>query len=148
MANKIKIAGTTSNTFTVGTNGTGNITAGNYLYSNGQALTSGSSSSTITIVNKTSNTVASTSDVGKMIVYSVVNGAITYDIPNVATANFSVGSRIEILADTSATIIIESASGANVNLVSKNLSGGMVILSNIQSATLTMISTDKWYVGP
>jgi hypothetical protein len=111
-------------------------------------LTSGSSSSTITIVNKTSNTVASTSDVGKMIVYSVVNGAITYDIPNVATANFSVGSRIEILADTSATIIIESASGANVNLVSKNLSGGMVILSNIQSVTLTMISTDKWYVGP
>jgi hypothetical protein len=145
---KSKISGTISNSFTVGPTGSGNITAGTYLYSNGQPLTSGGSSSTITIVTKTGNTTASNSEVGKMIVYSVVNGAITYDIPNVATAGFAVGSKIQVFADTSATIIIESATGANVTLVSKNLSGGMVILANIQSANMTMISTDKWYVGP
>jgi hypothetical protein len=146
MANKIKIAGTTSNTFTVGTNSTGNIKAGNYLYSNGQPI------STVTIVNLSanngSNLTALTSHVGNLIVYSGSGNTIIYEIPNVASANFSVGSRIEIFADSSATITVTDVWQAGVTvLASKNLNSSTTI-SNIQSATLTMISTDKWYMGP
>jgi activator of HSP90 ATPase len=144
MANKIKIAGTTSNTFTVGTAGTGNITAGNYLYSNGQALTSGSSSSSnITIVTKSSNTVATISEVGKMIVNSTANTYITYDIPNVATVNFTVGSRFEFFADSAAGIIVGPASGSGVTII-----GSSTVIANIQSAKLTMVATNRWYLGP
>jgi len=146
MANKIKIAGTTSNTFTVGTTGTGNITAGNYLYSNGQPI------STVTIVNLSANNgtnlTASTSHAGNLVVYSGSGNTIIYEIPNVASANFSVGSRIEIFADSSATITVTDVWQAGVTLLtSKNLNNNPTI-SNIQSATLTMISTNKWYMGP
>jgi len=146
MANKIKIAGTTSNTFTVGTSGTGNITAGNYLYSNGQPI------STVTIVNLSanngSNLTALSSHVGNLVVYSGSGNTIIYEIPNVASANFSVGSRIEIFADSSATVIVTDVWQAGVTLLtSKNLNNNPTI-SNIQSATLTMISTNKWYMGP
>lgn len=146
MANKIKIAGTTSNTFTVGTNSTGNIKAGNYLYSNGQPI------STVTIVNLSanngSNLTALTSHVGNLVVYSGSGNTIIYQIPNVASANFSVGSRIEIFADSSATIMVTDVWQAGVTLLtSKDLNNNPTI-SNIQSATLTMISTNKWYMGP
>jgi hypothetical protein len=146
MANKIKIAGTTSNTFTVGTNSNGNIKAGNYLYSNGQPI------STVTIVNLSanngSNLTALSSHVGNLVVYSGSGNTIIYEIPNVASANFSVGSRIEIFADSSATIMVTDVWQAGVTLLtSKNLNNNPTI-SNIQSATLTMISTNKWYMGP
>jgi hypothetical protein len=146
MANKIKIAGTTSNTFTVGTNSNGNIKAGNYLYSNGQPI------STVTIVNLSanngSNLTALSSHVGNLVVYSGSGNTIIYEIPNVASANFSVGSRIEIFADSSATVIVTDVWQAGVTLLtSKNLNNNPTI-SNIQSATLTMISTNKWYMGP
>jgi hypothetical protein len=146
MANKIKIAGTTSNTFTVGTNSNGNIKAGNYLYSNGQPI------STVTIVNLSanngSNLTALSSHVGNLVVYSGSGNTIIYEIPNVASANFSVGSRIEIFADSSATIMVTDIWQAGVTLLtSKNLNNNPTI-SNIQSATLTMISTNKWYMGP
>jgi len=146
MANKIKIAGTTSNTFTVGTNSNGNIKAGNYLYSNGQPI------STVTIVNLSANNgtnlTASTSHAGNLVVYSGSGNTIIYEIPNVASANFSVGSRIEIFADSSATITVTDVWQAGVTLLtSKNLNNNPTI-SNIQSATLTMISTNKWYMGP
>jgi len=146
MANKIKIAGTTSNTFTVGTNSNGNIKAGNYLYSNGQPI------STVTIVNLSanngSNLTALSSHVGNLVVHSGSGNTIIYEIPNVASANFSVGSRIEIFADSSATIMVTDVWQAGVTLLtSKNLNNNPTI-SNIQSATLTMISTNKWYMGP
>jgi hypothetical protein len=143
MANKIKIAGTTSNTFTIGTTGTGNITAGNYLYSNGQALTSGGSSSNITIVTKSSNTVATISEVGKMIVNSTANSYINYDIPNVATVNFTIGSRFEFFADSAAGIIVGPASGSGVTII-----GSSTVIANIQSAKLTMVATNRWYMSP
>jgi hypothetical protein len=143
MANKIKIAGTTSNTFTIGTNGTGNITAGNYLYSNGQALTSGGSSSNIIIVTKSSNTVATISEVGKMIVNSTANSYVTYDIPNVATVNFTIGSRFEFFADSAAGIIVGPAFGSGVTII-----GSSTVIANIQSAKLTMVATNRWYMSP
>jgi len=147
MANKIKIAGTTSNTFTIGTDSTGNIKAGNYLYSNGQSISSG-----INVVNLSanngSNLTALTSHVGSLVVHSGSGNTIIYEIPNVASANFSVGSRIEIFADSSATVIVTDVWQAGVTLLtSKNLNNNPTI-SNIQSATLTMISTNKWYMGP
>lgn len=148
MANKIKISGTTSNTFSVGANGTGNITAGNYLYSNGQSISNGSNNGTITIVTKSSNTVASTSDVGKMIINVTANSYINYDIPNVATAGFSVGSRIEVFADSMAGFIIGPASNSGVTVLASKTLNSSSTIANVQSATLTMLSTDKWYVGP
>jgi K+/H+ antiporter YhaU regulatory subunit KhtT len=140
---KSKISGTLNNSFTVGTTGSGDLTAGNYLYNNGQSITS-----VISIVNKSSNATASVTDLGKMIVNTTANSTITYSIPNVSTASFAIGSRIQLFADSMASITVATGNTTGVTvLASKNLNNSATI-SNIQSATLTMISTDKWYMGP
>lgn len=124
----------------------GEVSIGNATFSSSGTISAADVS--IGIVELTANTVASLSHIGSMLTYSNVGHGITYDIPNNATTSFAIGSRIELLALSQSSITVEPATGSGVTLItSKDLNTNNPTLSNIQSAKLTKIGTDTWYLG-
>jgi hypothetical protein len=91
-----------------------------------------------------------------MVVYSPVSpGAKTYNIPNVATAGFAIGSRIELFVDSLCTLDVGPDVGSGVTIypsagLTTQGSGAYAIgnvASNVQLAKLTMFATDKWVLS-
>lgn len=102
------------------------------------------------------NAVASTNDVGKLVWFesgAPMGDAITYDIPNVATGGFTVGSRIELFVGTMDTMTVGPASGSGVEIQkAKPLdavfsTANTWVLSNTHMAKLTMFASDRWILS-
>ncbi len=124
----------------------GEVTIGNATFSSSGTISAADVSIGVTALN--ANTTAILGHAGSMLTYGNVGGGILYSIPNNATTSFAVGSRIELLALSQATIIVEPSPGSGVTLItSKDLNTNNPTLSNIQSAKLTKIGTDTWYLG-
>lgn len=123
----------------------GEVSIGNATFSSSGTINAADVSLTVSALS--ANTVASLSDAGKMLTYDGIS-PITYGIPNNATTSFATGSRIELLALSGATIIVQPDGGSGVTLItSKDLNANDPTISNIQSAKLTKIGTDTWYLG-
>ena len=131
---------------------------------NGQALTSDINGhlswadlpnpGKISITNLVSNSTASLSHAGKLVSYNPVTpGAITYDVPNINTSGFGIGSRIELFVGSQSSITVEPATGSGVSIQSAKpldatfSSANSWILSNTHSAKLTMIASDSWILS-
>jgi hypothetical protein len=130
----------------------GQVSIGNATFSSSGTISA--ADVVMGIINLNSNTTASTSHVGTMVVYSPVSPyGITYDIPNVATAGFTIGSRIELFVDSQSTILVGPVAGSGVSIqASKGLdastSGANTWnISNTQIAKLTMFASDKWLLS-
>jgi hypothetical protein len=124
----------------------GQVSIGNATFSSSGKISAADVS--IDVIELNANTTAILGHAGSMLTYGNVGGGILYYVPNNATTPFSVGSRIELLALSQATIIVEVTPGSGVTLItSKDLNTNDPTLSNIQSAKLTKIATDTWYLG-
>lgn len=145
--NDLYLAGTTINLggTLIQAQANGEVSIGNATFSSSGTISAADVSLTVSALS--ANTVASLSDAGKMLTYDGIS-PITYGIPNNATTSFATGSRIELLALSQATIIVQPDGGSGVTLItSKDLNVNNPTISNIQSAKLTKIGTDTWYLG-
>lgn len=130
----------------------GEVSIGNATFSSSGTISA--ADVTLGITTLSSNTIASSSHIGTMVVFSPgFADVIRYSLPNVATAGFTVGSRIELFADSQSTIMVEPDAASGVTIyASKGLDAVYIgpntwNISNTQVAKLTMYSSDTWVLS-